>query len=248
MLGRSFRTVQQNFSAVSCNSVTTAVRQQQFSIKLRSARVSVMTRAAAFRFCNRANRLDRLDRQTGQRTDSVWRTVLQTVAQKRFALCYQTVVHLSCLSVTLVHCGQTVGRIKVKLGMHVGLGPGHIVLDGDPAPPQKGAESPKFSAHVYCGQTAAWIKMPLGTEVGLGSDDIVLHEDPAPTPHKRGHSPQFSAHFYCAQTAGCIKMPLGMEVGLSPGDFVFDGTQSPSPKKRRSPSPIFGPFLLWSNG
>ena len=44
---------------------------------------------------------------------------------------------LSCpvwLSVTFVHCGQTVGRIKTKLGMRVGLGPCHIVLDGDPAP------------------------------------------------------------------------------------------------------------------
>jgi len=26
-----------------------------------------------------------------------------------------------CLSVTLVYCGQSVGRIKMKLGMHVGL-------------------------------------------------------------------------------------------------------------------------------
>jgi len=46
---------------------------------------------------------------------------------------------LSCLSVTFVHRGQTVGRIKMKPGMQVGLGPGHIVLDGDPAaPPPKG--------------------------------------------------------------------------------------------------------------
>jgi len=32
---------------------------------------------------------------------------------------------------------QTVGRIKMKLGMHagIGLGTGHIVLHGDPAPP-----------------------------------------------------------------------------------------------------------------
>jgi len=42
-----------------------------------------------------------------------------------------------CLSVTLVHCGQTVGWMKMKLGTEVGLGPGHIVLDGDPVPPQK---------------------------------------------------------------------------------------------------------------
>jgi len=46
---------------------------------------------------------------------------------------------LSCLScpllfVTLVYCGQTVGWIKLKLGMQIGLGSGRIVLDGDPAP------------------------------------------------------------------------------------------------------------------
>ena len=61
---------------------------------------------------------------------------------KRFALCLWSVV---CLSVTFVHCGQTVGRIKMKLGMQVGLSPGHIVLDGDPTPlPKKGAEPPNF--------------------------------------------------------------------------------------------------------
>ena len=51
---------------------------------------------------------------------------------------------LSVLSVTLVYCGQTDGWIKMKLGMQVGLGPGHIVLDGDPAPPPKGAQPPIF--------------------------------------------------------------------------------------------------------
>ena len=34
-----------------------------------------------------------------------------------------------------VYCGQTVGRIKMKLGKEVGFAPGHIVLDGDPDPP-----------------------------------------------------------------------------------------------------------------
>jgi len=69
------------------------------------------------------------------------------------------------LSVTLVYCGQTVEWIKMKLGTQVGLGPGHIVLDGDPAPqPQKGDGAPNFRS-VCCGQTAGWIKMALGTEV-----------------------------------------------------------------------------------
>ena len=50
---------------------------------------------------------------------------------------------LSVLSVTFVHRGQTVGRIKMKLGKQVGLGPGHNVLDGDPAfPPPKGHSPP----------------------------------------------------------------------------------------------------------
>ena len=53
---------------------------------------------------------------------------------KRFALCYGTVVCLSVLSLTLVYCGKAVGWIKTKVAMEVGLGPSHIVLDGDPAP------------------------------------------------------------------------------------------------------------------
>ena len=54
---------------------------------------------------------------------------------------------LSCLSVTLVYCGQTVGWIRMPLGTEVGLGPGHIVLDGYLAPPRKGAQQPLTSAH-----------------------------------------------------------------------------------------------------
>jgi len=65
------------------------------------------------------------------------------------------------LTLTLVYCGQTVGLIKVKLGTYVGLGPGHIVLDGDPAPQKRGPAAPNLATH--CGQTARWIKVPLGT-------------------------------------------------------------------------------------
>jgi len=59
---------------------------------------------------------------------------------------------LSVLSVTLVYCGQTIGWIKMALGTQVGLGPGHIVQDEDPAPlPKKGVVPPsQFSAHFYC--------------------------------------------------------------------------------------------------
>jgi len=55
---------------------------------------------------------------------------------------------LSCLSVclvTLFYCGQTVGWIKMSVGTKVGLGPGHIVLDGDPAiPTERGTAVPQL--------------------------------------------------------------------------------------------------------
>jgi len=60
------------------------------------------------------------------------------------------------------------------------LGPGHVVLDGDLAPPKKGAEP------LCCGQMAGWIKMPLVTEVGLGPGDIVLDGDSC-SPPKEGN-------------------------------------------------------------
>jgi len=45
----------------------------------------------------------------------------------------------------LVYCGQTDGRIQMKLGTQVGLGPGHIVLDADPGLlPETGTASPIF--------------------------------------------------------------------------------------------------------
>jgi len=44
-----------------------------------------------------------------------------------------------------VNCRQTAGWIKMALGMWVGLSPGDIVRDGDPAPPPlKGHNPPIF--------------------------------------------------------------------------------------------------------
>jgi len=84
------------------------------------------------------------------------------------------------------YCGRTARWIKMALGMEVGLGPVHIVLDGDTVPlPKTGGRPPKIlSAHLYCGQTAGCIKMQPGTEVGFGLRDIVF--DVHPVPHKKG--------------------------------------------------------------
>jgi len=122
----------------------------------------------------------------------------------------------------------------VKLGVQVGLGPDHVVLDGDPAAPPQRGRAPQFSAHICCGQMAGWIMMPLGGKVGLGPSNIAQQ---LPL-RQKGQSPQFSAHFYCRQIVGCIKMLPGMMVGLGPCHILLDETSPP----------IFGPCLLWPNG
>jgi len=82
---------------------------------------------------------------------------------------------MSDLSVTF-SCGQTVGRIKMKLGKEVGLGPPHCVRWGPMQPPT--GHSPQFSACLL------W---PLGRAVCLGPGHIVLDGDPAPL--KMGAAP-----------------------------------------------------------
>jgi len=55
-----------------------------------------------------------------------------------------------------VYCGQMVGWMKTPLGTEVDLGPGHIVVDGVPAPAKWARQPPSFRpmstvAHVsYC--------------------------------------------------------------------------------------------------
>ena len=78
----------------------------------------------------------------------------------------------------------------MALGMEVGLGPNHIVLDGKPDPFPKKGQSPQFSAHFYCGQTARCIKMALGMEVCLSPGDFVLDGDSSP-PQKGAERPNF---------------------------------------------------------
>ena len=74
---------------------------------------------------------------------------------KRFALC--------CLSVCPV-CSVGVlwpNGWMDQDPMEIGLGPGVILSDADPAPSPLKRHSPQFSANVRCGQTVGWTKMPL---------------------------------------------------------------------------------------
>ena len=114
-------------------------------------------------------------------SDSVYRasdTFFGRPFLKRFALCYRTVVCPVCpvCDVGVLWPNDSMDEDVTWYG-GIGLGPGHTVLDGDPAPP-KGKQPPQFSTYVCCRQTAGRIKMPLGTEVGLGPGHSVLDGDP----------------------------------------------------------------------
>jgi len=147
-------------------------------------------------------------------------------------------------------CSQTVGRIKMPLGMKVGLDPGDFVLNGDPvplSPKRRRIPLPKFLAHVYCGQTAGWIKMVLGTEVSVSPGDFVLDGDPALLPKKRAEpSPIFGP--FLLWPNGWMHQDAtwygGSEVALSPADFVLDGDEAP----QKRGAAIFGPRVLRRNG
>jgi len=102
---------------------------------------------------------------------------------------------------------------------------------GTPLPlPKKGAEPPKFLAHVYCGQMAGWIKKAHGMEVGLSPGDFVLDGDPTHSP-KRGLIPSnFWPMFIVAKQLDGSRWHLSQagqcnyaKHRLSLGDFVLDG-------------------------
>jgi len=75
----------------------------------------------------------------------------------------------------------------MKLGMQVGFGRGHIVLDGDPAPPKGGQSPPSFGPYLV---VAKWLD---GSRCHLiwRKDSVqatLLDGDPASPPQK-GQSP-----------------------------------------------------------
>jgi len=114
----------------------------------------------------------------------------------------------------------------MKLGMEVDLGPGNIVLDGDPALAPKGNSSPIFGPCILA-------KRLDGSRCPC---HIVLDGEPAPPKPKGAQqlAPHFSAHVTCGQTA---KMPLGRDVDFGSDDIVLEG--DPAAPERAQQSPLF---------
>jgi len=128
----------------------------------------------------------------------------------------------------------------MALGMEVGLGPGHILLDGDPAPLPERRQTPNFRPMSVVAKR-------------LHQDTTWYGGRPQPrrhcviwvpsSPPIKGHSrPQFSANVRCGQMAGWT-MPLDMEVGLGPDNFVLDADPAP-PEKRAQPATNFWPMFI----
>jgi len=102
----------------------------------------------------------------------------------------------------------------VPLGMEIGLGPGDIMLDGDPAPGKVG--NPKFSAHVYYGQTGRWITCATygGLLAVLDNDRVVWSVCHTSEP--------------CKKTAEPIEMSFGLRTQMDIRNHVLDGGPDPS--------------------
>jgi len=149
------------------------------------------------------------------------------------------------LSVTLLYCGQMVGWIKMKLGMRLDLGPGHVVLDVDQLPSPKGADHPILGPYLLwpngcMDQNATWYggkPRPRRPCIRWG---------PRSPPQKGGRSPQIFGP--------CLLWPNGWmdQDGTWHGGrtqprrlCVRRGTQ---PLSRRSPPMFGGPCLLRPNG
>jgi len=146
-----------------------------------------------------------------------------------------------------VYCGQTAGWIKIALGMEVGLGPVHIMLDGDTAPPKRG-RAPQFLSHLYCGQTAGCIQMPLGMEIGLSPGDFVVRWGPSPYPKRGGAPPNFRPTCVVAKQLHGSRCHLLRSYTSAYATLCSMWTQLPPEKGHNHPHPIFGPCLLWPNG
>ena len=128
-----------------------------------------------------------------------WATVCKTVRPMLSDIGPLSVLSvLSCpvLSVKFVHCDK-------KLGKQVGLGHGHIVLDGHPPHPIFGPYLLRPNACMDQDATNWYGARPRPRRL------CVRWEPRCPSPKGgRSRPPKFSAHVYCGQTAGWMKLVL----------------------------------------
>jgi len=144
-----------------------------------------------------------------------------------------------------VYCDQTAGWMKLVLGMEVGLGPGHIVLDEDPAPLSKRGQIVQFSAHFllwpngWMHQDATWYGgRPLPRRLCVRWGHSCPQKRRAHAPHPIFGPCLLWPNGWMDEDAtwyGCRPRPRPLCIRLVPS----------YPRKGHSNPPLFGPCLLW---
>ena len=90
-------------------------------------------------------------------------------------LCVLSVCHIF-LSVTLLYCGKTAGWIRMPLDTKVDLGPGHILLHGDPAlPTERGTAAPNFRPMSIVAK-----RWPISASAKLSFNKAIITKRPTP--------------------------------------------------------------------
>ena len=174
--------------------------------------------------------------------------VCKTVRPMLSDFCLPCMSSPVCLSATLVYCGQTAGWIKIKPGTQVGLGPGLIVLDGNPAArhPQRGTASPIFGPYLLWPK--GWMDHD-GTwhRGGTRSRPHYARWGPSSPPQKGGGAEPLifglflwpnGCMYHDTTQYGGMPQPRRHCVRWGPGSLSRKGAQPP----------IFGQCPLWANG
>ena len=90
-----------------------------------------------------------------------------------------------------VYCGQTAGWIKMALGMQVGLGPGHIVLDGDQFPLRKKGAEPQIFGPFLLWPNGWMHQDPTWYGGSPQARRLCVSWEPSSQSSKRGGAPNF---------------------------------------------------------
>ena len=144
------------------------------------------------------------------------------------------------------------------------------MLDGDPAPPKKGAHpSSRLATLCYMGTTLPYPKGRQSPQIfgscllrpnGWMDQDGTWHGGrPWSSPHcarwehsslsqKGGRAPNFRPMFIVAKRLDASRCHLVWRYRPYPMRLCVRWEPSPLPPKGAEPHPIFGPCLLWPNG
>ena len=143
----------------------------------------------------------------------------------------------------------------MPLCVDVGVGPGHIVLDGDPAHSSKRAELPQFLARPCLLWPSRWMDQD---NTWYGGRSLPRRHcarwGPSflPSTERGTAAAHFLAHVYCGHTVAHLSNCGWMNYdatrcGCRPRPRPHCVRWGPSSLPKSAEPPIFGPCLLWPN-